>query len=60
MNAAIVVALVLLPVAMYGLALLLAAIRSWVGITALPRARHLVRALRARQPAGRPHGRFGV
>lgn len=55
MNAAIVVALVLLPVAMYGLALLLAAAREWLGITGLPRARYLVRAARRR-----PRRRLGV
>jgi len=42
----VVVALVLLPAAMYGLALALAATRTWLGITGIPRARHVVRAAR--------------
>jgi hypothetical protein len=42
----VVVALVLLPAAMYGLALALAATRTWLGITGIPRARNVVRAAR--------------
>jgi hypothetical protein len=43
MSVGITVGLVLLPVAMYGLAVLLAACRDWFGVTGLPRARNVAR-----------------
>lgn len=46
MSLTVVVALVLLPAVMYGLALALAATRTWLGITGIPRARNVVRAAR--------------
>jgi hypothetical protein len=51
MGMGVVVALVLLPAAMYGLATLLAACREWMGLTGIPRARNLSRALRATHDA---------
>jgi hypothetical protein len=57
MNVAVVVGLVLLPVLMYGVALLLATCRDWLGITGVPRARALVRSIRLarrRQPGDSP------
>jgi hypothetical protein len=45
MSIGIVLALVLLPVAMYGLAWLLAACRSWLGVSGVPRARRFARAI---------------
>jgi hypothetical protein len=46
MSVAMVVAVVLLPVAMYGLASLLAGCRDWPGVTGAPRTRNLVRSIR--------------
>lgn len=46
MSLAVVVVLVLLPVFMYALALGLAAARTWLGISGIPRARNVVRAVR--------------
>ncbi|MCU1649204.1 MAG: hypothetical protein JWQ60_353, partial [Pseudonocardia sp.] len=46
MSLTVVVALVLLPAVMYGLALALAATRTWLGITGIPRARNVVRSVR--------------
>jgi hypothetical protein len=48
-STTVIVALVLLPVLMFLLALALATTRVWLGITALPRARHVVRAVRRRR-----------
>jgi hypothetical protein len=58
----VVVALVLLPAVMYGLALALAATRTWLGITGIPRARNVVRAARlgrAKRQGGRQSERHG-
>jgi len=55
MSIGMTVGLVLLPVAMFGLAWLLAACRTWLGVTGLPRARYLARGLRpAPQRGPRP------
>jgi len=53
---------VLLPVLLYGMALLLAACRDWLGVTGAPRARNLVRAIRPapRGSAERPRGQLGI
>jgi hypothetical protein len=53
MNLAMMFALVLLPVAMYGLAWTLAACRDWLGVTALPRARNVARSIRLTPPRHR-------
>jgi hypothetical protein len=45
-SLSVVVVLVLLPAVMYALALGLAAARTWLGISAIPRARNVVRAVR--------------
>jgi hypothetical protein len=57
----VIVVLVLLPVLMYALALGLAAARTWLGISGIPRARHVVRAVRLgrsgrREPRNGPRG----
>lgn len=59
MSLTVVVALVLLPAVMYGLALALAATRAWLGITGIPRARNVVRAVRQGR-AGRREPRDGA
>jgi len=55
----VVVVLVLLPVFMYALALGLAAARTWLGISGIPRARNIVRAVRQGR-AGRREPRDGA
>jgi len=62
MSIGMVVGLVLLPVLLYGMALLLAACRDWLGVTGAPRARNLVRAIRPapRGSAERPRGQLGI
>jgi len=55
----VVVVLVLLPVFMYALALGLAAARTWLGISGIPRARNVVRAVRQGR-AGRREPRDGA
>jgi hypothetical protein len=62
MSIGMVVGLVLLPVLLYGLALLMAACRDWLGVTGAPRARNLVRAIRPprRGTVERPRGRLGI
>jgi hypothetical protein len=57
MSVAVVIGLVLLPVAMYGLACVLAAGRGWMGVTALPRARNVIHVIRrALSPGTARHG----
>ena len=46
MSVAVVIGLVFLPVAMYGLAWMLAVGRGWMGVTALPRARNVMHVIR--------------
>ncbi|MDT7607363.1 MAG: hypothetical protein QOG96_1866 [Pseudonocardiales bacterium] len=52
MSVGITVGLVLLPAAMYGLALLLATCRDWLGVTGVPRARNVARLISSTRGRG--------